>query len=71
MERLSARLWNDQKGQDMLEYALLLLLIVLMLVVSVRRLSQEIQEVFQGITDSVSAATTGGNSAQGGSGGGN
>lgn len=70
MPRLSVRLWKEQRGQDMLEYALLLLLIALSLVASTRGLSVAIQSVFQGITDTVSAATTGGGSGnQGGSGG--
>lgn len=67
MARLSVRLWKDQKGQDMLEYALLILLIALTLVASTRTLSTAIQGLFQGITDSVSAATTsGGSGSQGG-----
>jgi Flp pilus assembly pilin Flp len=70
MARLSVRLWKDQKGQDTLEYALLLLLIALTLVASIRSLSESIDGLFQGITNSVSAATTSGSSgSQGGSGG--
>ena len=51
------RLWKDQKGQDLFEYALLLLLIALMLVASTRSLSQAIGNAFRTVTNTVSAAT--------------
>jgi Flp pilus assembly pilin Flp len=52
------RLWKEQKGQDLTEYALLLLLIMLMLIASTRSLSQAIDNAFAGVTNSVAAATT-------------
>ena len=64
------RLWKDQKGQDLFEYALLLLLIALMLVASTRSLSQAIGNAFRTVTNTVSAATTSGNSGGNGTGGG-
>ena len=65
------RLWKDQKGQDLLEYALLLLLIALMLVASVSSLSQAVQNAFRTVTNSVAAATTPGTGGNGnGTGGG-
>lgn len=54
------RLWRDQKGQDLLEYALLLLMIALALVASTRSFSQVIGNAFATVSNSVSAATTGG-----------
>jgi Flp pilus assembly pilin Flp len=53
------RLWKDQKGQDLLEYALLLLMIALTLVASTKSLSQAIGNAFATVSNSVSAATTG------------
>ena len=53
------RLWKEQKGQDIVEYALILLLILLMAVASTKKFSQAVQNLFQGITNTVSAATTG------------
>jgi Flp pilus assembly pilin Flp len=69
MPGICTRLWKEQKGQDLLEYALLLLFIALMLVASVKSLSQAIQNEFATITNGVSAATTGGNSGGNGTGG--
>ena len=53
------RLWKEQKGQDIVEYALILLLILLMAVASTNKFSHVVQNMFQGITNTVSAATTG------------
>ena len=60
MPSLWSRLWKEQNGQDMVEYALLLLFIALMLVTATKTLSGAIQNAFSTITNSVSAATTGG-----------
>lgn len=59
MPSLLVRLWKDEKGQDLVEYALLLLLIALMVIASVKSVSQAVQNLFESITDAVSAATTG------------
>lgn len=71
MSGICTRLWKEQKGQDLLEYALLLLFIALMLTASTKSLSQAVQNAFGTITNSVSAATaatTGGNSGGSGTG---
>lgn len=60
------RLWKDQSGQDLVEYVLLLLLIALMLVASTKSLSQAIGNAFRTVTNTVSAATPGGNGSGGG-----
>ncbi len=62
MPSFLSRLWKEQKGQDMVEYALLLLFVALMLVAATKSLSGAIQNAFSTITNSVSAATTGGGS---------
>jgi Flp pilus assembly pilin Flp len=65
------RVWKDQRGQDLLEYALLLLLIALMLVASVGSFSQAVQNAFRTVTNSVAAAATAGTGGNGnGTGGG-
>lgn len=69
MPGICTRLWNDQKGQDLLEYALLLLFIVLMLLASTKSLGQALQNAFAAVTNSVSAATPGTGSGGSGSGG--
>lgn len=66
------RLWKEQKGQDLIEYALLVVLIALMMIASMKSLSQAIGNVFATVTNAVSAATPGGNGGGGpGPGGGN
>lgn len=69
MPSVLSRLWKEQKGQDLVEYALLLLFIALALVASTRTLGQAIQNEFGAVTNGVSAATTGGNSGGTGTGG--
>lgn len=65
------RVWKDQRGQDLLEYALLLLLIALMLVASVSSFSQAVQNAFRTVTNSVAVAATPGTGGNGnGTGGG-
>ena len=63
---ICTRLWKEQKGQDLLEYALLLLFIALALVASTKSLSQAIQNTYGTITNSVAAAGNSGGSGTGG-----
>jgi Flp pilus assembly pilin Flp len=69
MRKLLARLWKEQKGQDLVEYALVLLMIALMIIASTTKLSQTIQNAYAGIANTVSAASTPANSGGQGSGG--
>jgi Flp pilus assembly pilin Flp len=64
------RLWKDERGQDLVEYILMLLLIALMLIASTKSLSQTIGNAFRTVTNTVSAATTSSNSGGNGTGGG-
>jgi Flp pilus assembly pilin Flp len=43
-------LWRDQSGQDLTEYALLLVLIALVAVASMQRIATAIKTVFNGWT---------------------
>jgi pilus assembly protein Flp/PilA len=49
MKRLLARLWSDQNGQDLAEYALLIALIALVVIGAVTLLGTNIQAVFNNI----------------------
>lgn len=46
MNQLLRRLWNDEAGQDLTEYALLLVLIALAAIASVQGLAASIENVF-------------------------
>ena len=50
MKGLIARLWKEEEGQDLTEYALLLVLIALTLVASINSLSAAIGTVFGNAT---------------------
>ena len=47
------RLWKDQEGQDLTEYALLLVLISLVAVASMQTVGQAVSDVFANATTSL------------------
>jgi pilus assembly protein Flp/PilA len=47
MKTLFVRLWNEQEGQDLTEYALLLALIALGAITAMRSIASTINGVFQ------------------------
>ena len=51
MQNFLSTLWNDESGQDLAEYALLLVLIALVVVGAVTLLGERIEETFQGAAD--------------------
>jgi pilus assembly protein Flp/PilA len=51
------RLWKEEEGQDLTEYALLLVLIALAAVASMQSLASQISGVFSTASDSLSAGT--------------
>ena len=55
MQTLLKRLWQDEQGQDLVEYALLLVLIALVAVSTLKTLGQTISSVF---TNANTALTT-------------
>ena len=58
MKNLLKRLWKEEDGQDLIEYALLAALIALAAVVTMKTLASDISNVFSAIgTDLTSAAT--------------
>jgi len=57
MKQLLVRLWNQEDGQDLTEYALLLVLLVLATVVSLSRLAVAINGVFSSATANLTTGT--------------
>ena len=71
MPKFLVRLWKEQRGQDLVEYALLLLMIALALVASTKKLSQALQNAYADVANTVSADTTPNSGGPGGTAGGN
>jgi pilus assembly protein Flp/PilA len=57
MKRL-LRLWEEEKGQDLVEYALLLVLISLGAVVSMRSLASAISDAYSNAAGNLTSAVT-------------
>ena len=57
MQNLLLRLWHDETGQDLTEYALLLVLIALVCVVTVKTLGQAISNVYTNASTNLSTST--------------
>jgi len=57
MKQLLRRLWRDQAGQNLTEYALLLVLIALAAVASMNTLASTIKNVFSNAAANLSSAT--------------
>jgi pilus assembly protein Flp/PilA len=54
MQNLLKRLWQDEQGQDIVEYALLVVLIALVAVASLQAIGTTISSVFTNATTAVS-----------------
>lgn len=46
MKNLLVRLWKEEEGQDLTEYALLLLLVALFALTSIKTLAADISDIF-------------------------
>jgi len=57
MRNLVLRLWHDEAGQDLTEYALLMVLIALSSIVAMRGLAQAISNVYGNAASNLSTAT--------------
>ena len=53
MKQLIRRLWTDESGQDLVEYALLLVLITLVVIVAMRILGPAIANFFNDVSDNL------------------
>ncbi len=54
MKQLLKRLWSDEEGQDLTEYALLLVLLTLAAIGSLSSLATAINGVFSSVTTNLS-----------------
>ncbi len=57
MKNLLMRLWREEEGQDLTEYALLLVLISLVAVVSMGVLGEAVSNAFQNASGNLTTAT--------------
>ncbi|HXP79392.1 MAG TPA: Flp family type IVb pilin [Verrucomicrobiae bacterium] len=58
MQNLLKRLWQDEEGQDLVEYALLLVLIALAAAATVQTLGTAIKTVFSNASTALGTYTT-------------
>lgn len=58
MTKIILRLWEDEQGQDLTEYALLLVLISLVAVASMSVLGSGISDAFSSAAGNLTGATT-------------
>jgi pilus assembly protein Flp/PilA len=59
MKDLVARLWTEENGQDLTEYALLLALLALGAIATVRTLATTVNNVFQNSASNIATAAGG------------
>jgi Flp pilus assembly pilin Flp len=55
MNQLLLRLWRDEQGQDLVEYALIVAAVGLALITTVNTLSQAVVSLYQSITDGLAS----------------
>ncbi|HWF14467.1 MAG TPA: hypothetical protein VG272_12065 [Candidatus Acidoferrales bacterium] len=70
MKKILLRLWKEQVAQDLVEYALLLVLVSLVLVASLRTLGVGVTKVYSGAATNLAVTGGGGSGGDGGDGGG-
>jgi Flp pilus assembly pilin Flp len=58
MKNMLMRLWKEEEGQDLLEYALLLVLIVLIAAAAINPLGSTISDIFANANSCASTPTT-------------
>ena len=58
MQNLLKRLWQDEQGQDLVEYALLLVLIALVAATTIQTLGNSVKSVFSNATTALSGYAT-------------
>ncbi|MDP2471439.1 MAG: Flp family type IVb pilin [Candidatus Palauibacterales bacterium] len=57
MTKQLQRLWEDELGQDMVEYALLLVLLTLVVIAALRILGPTISTFFNNVSDNLNSVT--------------
>ena len=58
MKQLAMRLWREEKGQDLVEYALLLVLVALASIVAMNALAVAISTAYANAATNLTAAPT-------------
>ena len=58
MQNLLKRLWQDEQGQDLVEYALLLVLIALAAAATIKTLGASVNAVFSNASTALTSYTT-------------
>jgi pilus assembly protein Flp/PilA len=58
MKNLLYRLWQEEEGQDLVEYALLLVLVALAAITSMKGLASAIGTIFNNAATNLAASTT-------------
>jgi pilus assembly protein Flp/PilA len=58
MKNVLRRLWQEEEGQDLVEYALLLVLISLVAVATMKTLGQAVSDAFSNAAANLTSATT-------------
>ena len=53
MSRLIARLWSDERGQDIAEYAVMLAVILVIVIGTIRLIGSNANNVFSSVASSV------------------
>ena len=53
MHRLVSRLWSDDQGQDLIEYALMLTLILLVSVAAIQGIGTQVGNIFTSVNNSL------------------
>jgi pilus assembly protein Flp/PilA len=56
MKDLLRRLWKEEEGQDLTEYALLLVLVALSAIATMRKLASSLSNVFSSAASSLSTS---------------
>ncbi len=59
MKKMLLKLWKEEEGQDLLEYALLLVLVVLVAAAAINPLGTTIAGIFTNANNCASAPSTG------------
>ena len=55
MKQLVLRLWRDEQGQDLVEYALIVAAVGLALITTVNQLSQAVVSLYSSITEGLAS----------------
>jgi len=53
MHGLVSRLWSDDQGQDLIEYALMLTLILLVSVAAIQGIGTQVSNIFNSVNNSL------------------